>query len=119
MNLAISGIAAAVHFLAFLLVGLPLFFQFYPRPESRLWHWLPGMMLGLVIGCVSVLCVLYQRPLTCALGQSIFAGSMCTIAHLFAGILGLSFCLTALKKQLITPLLMFRIYKLNWKGDGL
>jgi amino acid transporter len=84
MNLAISGIAAAVHFLAFLLVGLPLFFQFYPRPESRLWQRLPGMMLGLVIGCVSVLCVLYQRPLTCALGQSIFAGGVYGLATAWA-----------------------------------
>lgn len=74
----IAGIAAAVHFLVFLAIGLPLFLRFYSRPTSPFWRWLPGIITGTTIGIVSVplvLSVLYGRPLT-ELLHTAFAGGL-------------------------------------------
>lgn len=75
----VAGIAAAVHFLAFLVIGLPLFLRFYSRPEFPLWRWLPGIITGTMIGIISVplvLSVLYSRPPTEGLLQTAFAGGL-------------------------------------------
>ena len=74
----IAGIAAAVHFLVFLVIGLPLFLRFYSRPTSPFWRWLPGIITGTTIGIVSVplvLSVLYGRPLP-ELLHTAFAGGL-------------------------------------------
>lgn len=77
--LAIAGIGAGVHFLAFLLIGLPIFFRFYSRPKSALWRWLPGIITGMVIGGVTVPLVpfmLNNRPLTEGLLQTFLMGAL-------------------------------------------
>lgn len=77
--LALAGIAAGVHFLAFLLIGLPMFLHFYSLPDSALWRWVPGILTGTIIGVVSVplvLSVIYSRPLTLGLLESVLAGGI-------------------------------------------
>ena len=79
LSLAVAGIAALVHFLAFLLIGLPLFLRFYSRPLSALWRWFPGILTGTLIGFVTVplvLSVLYSRPVTDNMLQSSLAGGV-------------------------------------------
>jgi hypothetical protein len=51
---AISGVAAVVHFLAFIVFGLPLFLRFHREPYSRLWRWPFGIAIGAIIGGLSL-----------------------------------------------------------------
>jgi ABC-type transport system involved in multi-copper enzyme maturation permease subunit len=77
--LAVAGIAAGVHLLAFLLFGLPMFLSFYSLPDSVLWRWMPGVLTGTIIGIASVpltLSVLYSRPFTQGLLESALAGAI-------------------------------------------
>jgi len=77
--LAVAGIAAGVHFLTFILIGIPIFLHFYSRPQSVLWRWFPGVLVGTVIGITAVplvLSVIYSRPLSKDLIQSALAGGL-------------------------------------------
>ena len=76
---AIAGVAAVVHFLAFVAVGLPLFFRFHPAPGSRLWKWPSGIAIGVVIGASLlpfVLAILYGRPIDYALTETAAVGAL-------------------------------------------
>lgn len=77
--LAIAGIAACVHFLAFLLIGLPLFLRYYSRPKSPLWRWLPGILTGTIVGIATVpmvLSLLYGRSIADSFLESAMAGGL-------------------------------------------
>lgn len=86
---AISGVAAVVHFLAFIAFGLPLFLRFHPAPNSRLWRWPSGIAIGVMIGASSlpiVLALLYRRPIDYRLietaGGGAFYGGITAMACL-------------------------------------
>jgi len=78
-----------IHFLAFLVFGLPLFLLFHPKPGSRLWRWPFGIAIGAIIGVLSltvVLALAYSRPVNQELfgtvGGALY-GSITAIACLF------------------------------------
>ena len=48
--LCISGVASVVHFLAFMVIGLPMFLKFYSRADVLLWKWSSGSVIGAKIG---------------------------------------------------------------------
>jgi len=76
--LAIAGVAAVVHFLAFIAFGLPLFLRFYPAPRSRLWRWPSGIAIGVMIGVLSLpvlLALLYSRPIGHGLFETAVGGA--------------------------------------------
>jgi H+/Cl- antiporter ClcA len=72
--LAISGVAAVTHLLAFTVFGLPLFLRFHREPSSRLWQWPFGIVVGLIIGTLAVPFVpalAWGRPI----GQGLIEGA--------------------------------------------
>ena len=76
--LAIVGVAAVVHFVAFIAFGLPLFLRFYPEPCSRLWRWPFGVAIGVVIGVLSLpvlLALFYSRPIGHGLFETAVGGT--------------------------------------------
>jgi len=75
----VSGVAAVIHFLAFIAFGLPLFLRFHREPCSRLWQWPYGIAIGATIGTLSVSFVpalAWGRPIGHALYESAFMGAL-------------------------------------------
>lgn len=52
---AAFGIATLIHFLAYVVTGLPIFLCQYGQPHSRIWMPTVGIPLGAVLGVIAIL----------------------------------------------------------------
>lgn len=52
---AILGIATLIHFLAYVVTGLPVFLCQYGQPHSRIWMPTVGIPLGAILGVITIL----------------------------------------------------------------
>lgn len=50
----VAAIAAGIHFLAFLMIGLPIFLRYHRFPQTTVWKWREGLVSGTLIGMAMV-----------------------------------------------------------------
>lgn len=60
----ILGITVLVHFIGYLLTGLPLFSYHYKNPGSLLWKPIPGVFSGALLGMLIVIVLFGEGRLT-------------------------------------------------------